>query len=367
MNSLADVMPSVFALLGGPGDDRIGLAERLGSPRRVVVLLVDGLGYHLVPAAGQWSALLADAAAGRIGSLAELQSGLPSTTPVSLASLATGVPAGEHGIVGFTVRVPGTDRVLTHIRWRDDPPVSTWAPMPTLFSRAAAAGVTSAAVLPAEFAGTGLTRAVYGGARFVALSRGDDPVAALVSADADVVLGYSSAVDTAMHLHGLTSPQWGAAVARAGRLIERLRAALPADTALLVTADHGGLDVPASSRLDLADNVDLRSGVRIVAGEPRFRYLHTADGAAADVHAVWTEVLGHRADVLTRDELIDSGLLGTVRAEFAPRIGDLVAICRDDFAIFAREHEPKEVSALIGLHGARTDVETAVPLLALPG
>lgn len=367
MNSLADVLPSVFAMLGAPGDDQLGLAERIGAPRRIVVLLVDGLGYHLLPAAARESALLADAVAGRLGSLTELHSGLPSTTPVSLASLATGVAAGEHGIVGFTVRVPDTDRVLTHIRWRDDPPVSTWAPMPTLFTRAAAAGVSSAAVLPAEFAGTGLTRAVYGGARFVPRSRKDDPVAALVSAEADVVLGYTSAVDTAMHLHGLTSPQWGVAVAGAGRLIERLRAALPSDTALLVTADHGGLDVPPSNRLDLADNVDLRTGVRIVAGEPRFRYLHTIDGAAADVHAAWTEVLAHRADVLTRDELIDTRLLGPVRAEFAPRIGDVVAICREDFALFAREHEPKEVSALIGLHGARTDVETAVPLLTLPG
>ena len=65
----------------------------------------------------------------------------PSTTPTSLTSLGTGVPPGQHGILGFTVNVPGTERVLNHIFWRDDPAPADWQPVPTWFERLRDAGV----------------------------------------------------------------------------------------------------------------------------------------------------------------------------------------------------------------------------------
>jgi hypothetical protein len=365
--SLIDVLPSAFAALGLDIDDRLALAERLDAPRRIVLVLVDGLGYHLLPRAAESAPLFAEVLDGRSGSLAELSCTLPSTTPASLVSLGTGVSPGEHGIVGFTVNVPGTDRVLTHILWRHDPPVATWAPVPTLFTRAADAGIASAVVLPAPFEGSGLTAAAYGGARFVPLAKGDDKIAAIVRTlddGAAFVYGYTPAMDSAMHGHGLTSSQWADAAAQTGVFLQRLREALPRDTALLVTADHGGLDVPPESRTDLADDPLLSAGLRVVAGEPRFRHLHTQPGAAADVCAAWSAILGPHADVLTRDEVIADGLLGPVRPEFAERIGNIVVVCRDDYAVFATGHEPAEVSTLVALHGARTPAETAIPLIA---
>ena len=139
---LADVLSGACALLGVPGtSDRLSLADRLGAPRRIAVLLVDGLGYHLLPAAAPSAPLLADVLAGRAGRLDELACSFPSTTPTSLATIGTGVLPGEHGVLGFTVALPGTDRVLTHVTWRDDPDPRQWQPVPTLFDRAAAAGV----------------------------------------------------------------------------------------------------------------------------------------------------------------------------------------------------------------------------------
>ena len=121
----------------------------------------------------------ADVHAGRLGHLDRLECTLPSTTPTSLVSLGTGVLPGEHGILGFTLNIPGTDRVLTHIFWRDDPPPERWQPVPTVFALAAAAGIGSSVVLPAMFAGSGLTRSAYGGAGFIGLGKGDDHVAAV--------------------------------------------------------------------------------------------------------------------------------------------------------------------------------------------
>jgi hypothetical protein len=362
---ITDILPSAFGVLGADGFvDTLGIAARTGPVRRIAVLLVDGLGHHLLPRAAESAPLFADVVAGRAGEPMQLACTLPSTTPTSLVSLATGAPPGRHGILGFTLNVPGTDRVLVHILWRRDPDPRTWQPVPTVYERAAP--VPSSVVLPAAFQGSGLTESAYRGASFVGLERGADLVDAMLAtlrARPGLVFGYTPRVDTAAHAHGIASAEWAAAAAVTGEQIERLVAGLPADAALLVTADHGGLDVPATSRLDLADDPRLSAGVRIVAGEPRFRHLHTQPGAQDDVHAAWTAVLGPRATVLSRDEAVAAGLFGPVAPAHLPRIGDVVVACRDDLVVLATGHEPADIATLVGFHGSTTPAETAIPLL----
>jgi hypothetical protein len=369
--SLADVLSSACSLLGVPdASDRLGLAARLGDVRRVAVLLVDGLGYHLLPAAARHGATLADAVTGRTGDLTELACAFPSTTPTSLVTLGTGTLPGEHGVLGFTVNVPGTDRVLTHVTWQDDPPPPEWQPVPTLLQRAAAAGVRTRVVSRPEFAGSGLSTAAYGDAGYVGASRSDElaeHVLAELATGPGLVYGYHPTLDTIAHLHGIASPQWGRAAASVDRLITRIVAGLPSDAALVVTADHGALDVPAASRVDIADDVRLSAGLRVVAGEPRVRYLHTLDGAAPDVIATWRSVLGDRAQVLGRDEAVAAGLFGAVPPEHLARIGDVVVVCAGDTVVLATGHEPELVGKLVAYHGSNTVVETAIPLLTFRG
>lgn len=366
--NLADVLAGACALLGVPGtQDRLGLAERVGAPRRICVLLVDGLGYHLLPAAGRHALLIADVLAGRLGRLDELTCTFPSTTPTSLTTLGTGVLPGEHGVLGFTVNVPGTDRVLTHVTWRDDPPPRQWQPVPTLFDRALAAGVRTTVVSRPEFEGSGLTRAAYGGPRYAGAAGVDqlsERILDELAAGPGLVYGYHPTLDAISHAHGIASPDWARAAASVGRLIGRLVEGLPDDAALLVTADHGALDVPAEARVDLAADPRLAAGIRVVAGEPRVRYLHTVPGASADVLAAWRAVLGPRAAVLAREQAVADGLFGPVPAAHLGRIGDVVVICQADTVVLATGHEPDTVATLVAYHGALTPVETAIPLLS---
>ena len=57
-------------------------------------------------------ALLAEQAPGTAG--------VPSTTAASLTSFGTGLTPGAHGLVGFTSRVPGTDKLLNALLWDKD-------------------------------------------------------------------------------------------------------------------------------------------------------------------------------------------------------------------------------------------------------
>ncbi|MGH3970065.1 MAG: alkaline phosphatase family protein [Mycobacterium sp.] len=371
LGSICDVLPSAAALLGVPeAVDALGVTDWAGEVRRVAVLLVDGMGWHLLPELAADAPLLASVLAGETGRLDELACTFPSTTPTSLVSLATGVSPGQHGILGFTLRVPDADRVLNHIFWRDDPPPARWQPVPTWFERLAAAGISARAVLPAHFIGSGLTQAAYRGAQFCATTKGEDyagRVAAQLTAAPGLVYAYTAALDTAAHLSGIGSDAWHAAAAHVDALLTRLIEALPPDAALLVTADHGGLNVPATARVDLDADPRLGAGVHTVAGDPRVRYLHTVDAAAPDVIAAWTEVMGDRADVRHRDDAVAAGWFGPVHPDHLRRIGDVVVTCTGDTAVLASAHEPPEVAALIGFHGAATAVEMAIPLIAFRG
>jgi len=182
-----------------------------------------------------------------------------------------------------------------------------------------------------------------------------------------LVYAYTADLDTAAHVFGIASPEWHAAAVRADALLTRLVEALPPDAALLITADHGGLNVPADQRIDLDADPRLRAGVRAVAGDPRVRYLHTEPGAASDVIAAWGELLNGRADVHSRDDAVAAGLFGPVRPDHLPRIGDVVVTCTGDTAVLASGHEPPEVAQLVGFHGAAAPVEMAIPLITFHG
>jgi hypothetical protein len=378
--SLADVLPSVFAALGVPltPDPRFGLsatsdplglgAGPLAGVRRVAVLLVDGLGRHQLPQAAPYAPGLTDLAAGADTRI--LTSGFPSTTPVSLVSVGTGVGPGRHGVVGFTVRVPSTGRVLNHIRWGNDPDPAQWQPVPTLFERAAGTGIPVTVVSRAEYAGSGLTVAAYRGAGYRSALGVDELVDGVTAALRDrggLVFGYHPDLDHAGHRHGLTSPEWAAAAGEVDRLVTRLADGLPADAALLVTADHGMLDAQAEGRIDIDDDPRLSAGVEVVAGELRVRYLHTIPGARDDVLATWRAVLGDDAWVASRDEAVAAGWYGPVPAAHLCRIGDVVVGCLRRQVVVASRSEPGFVAGMVGVHGSCTAAEMEIPLIIVRG
>jgi hypothetical protein len=370
--TLADVLPGVTTALGvrierdGLPADPLGLAEALAGARRVAVLLIDGLGAALLRAHAHLAPTLS-ALARPVG---ELSAPCPSTTPVSLTTLGTGIPPGGHGVLGFTTAVPGEDRTLTHVRWTDDPDPDEWQAQRTVFEQAAGEGLAVSAIGPYAFAGSGLTRAAYRGAAYVgAVGPGDLAAGILQALGASpraLAYGYVAELDMTGHVRGVDSPSWRYQLALIDRIVEQLVAGLPDDAALLVTADHGMLDVPPDSRVDLDQEPELTEGMRLLAGEPRARYVHAEPGAADDVLARWRELLGDRFWVVGRDEAVATGIFGRVDKALAERIGDVVALARGRWAVTATRREPVP-SRLVAHHGSLTETELAIPLLLARG
>ncbi len=356
--SLGDVLPAVATALGAEvGFHETGLV--LPPAPRYVVLLVDGLGHDLVAANAEHApylhALLREPGV----------AGVPSTTATSLTSLGTAMTPGEHGLVGFTSRIPGTDRLLNALFWdkRVDP--REWQPHPTAFARLASAGVTTTVVSKREFADSGLTLAGFRGAGFVGADRVGERIAAVAAAsaeDASLTYAYDGDLDWTGHRYGVDSPQWRAQLGAIDDAAEQLREALDPAVRLVVVADHGMIDCPKESRIDVDLHPELRAGVQLLGGEARFRQLYCKSGAVDDVVAAWRETLGGRALVLTRDAAIERGWFGPVAAQVRPRLGDVVVAARGDHAVMSSRDFPYE-TRLIGLHGSLTGAEMRIPIL----
>lgn len=362
-DTLADLLPSLGAHVKVPG-----AADRLGIPHadRYLVLLVDGLGWHQ----RAWWPEAAPFLAGLAESGRSITCGVPSTTVTSIASLGTGLTPGEHGMAGYSFRYPPIGAVLNALLWADGVHGLDVQPQLTYLERLSNAGVWTSSVGPARFAGTGLTIAALRDPRFIPVTdEGDLPrrvelaTTAISGGERALVYVYERALDHAGHTYGVGAPEWLAELRRSDELAARLREALPPDVRLVITGDHGMVNVPAAARLIVEDEPWLLQGVGLLGGEGRLRQLYTEEGKREAVAARWRDRMGETAWVLTRDEAFDQGWFGPCNPRVADRFGDVLVAMRNDGAVMSRLLA-KELD-LVGMHGSLTAAEMAVPLLVV--
>lgn len=361
-STLSDLFPSMGAHLGARG-----AVDVLGLPgsSRYVVLLVDGLGWEQLQAhpeqAGYLNGLMVK---GR-----PITSGVPSTTATSIACLGTGLTPGQHGIAGYAFRYPATGRVLNALLWEPGLSGLDVQPQLTYFERLSSAGVRATVVAPTHFEGSGLTTAAFRGPAFLGIEDEDDrhrrlelTARAAANGPKTLVYVYERDLDHAGHTTGVMSPQWLRSLSRIDRLARDLRAILPGDVRLVVTGDHGMVDIPGKlHRIMVEDEPELLAEVDVFAGEGRLRQLYVGAAAREAVVHRWRERLGDLAWVRTRDEAVEEGWFGPMSPRLADRFGDVLVAMRSDHAVMTRSL-PKELS-LVGMHGSLTSAEMLVPLL----
>ncbi|MDO8107925.1 alkaline phosphatase family protein [Isoptericola sp. b441] len=367
--SLGEVLPAAAGVLGldlpgGWAGSAARARSRFDLPQadRVCVVLVDGLGLLQLRERAGHAAFLR----GRLPEARELVCGYPSTTAASMGLLGTGRAAGRTGLVGYTVRNPRTGRLANLVSWDGADEPEAWQREPNLTRLVAEQDVAVTSVGPPEFRGSGLTRAALGGGRYISAVAWEDRVDGALRAlrEPGLVYLYCGDVDKAGHQHGWRSAQWGDALSELDRGLGRLARGMPAGTVLLVTADHGQVEIDPADLVDVGSVPELARDVELVAGEPRAAAVHVASGAdPAGVATRWREVLGDRALVVTRAEAIDLGWYGDVAAHVEPMLGDLVVAALGRAGVADSRTQTPHSLTLRGMHGSLTPDEMRVPLL----
>ena len=328
---------------------------------QVVLLVLDGLGWDQLAERNDLAPTLAAMTGGPITSVA------PTTTATALTSIATGRPPAAHGVIGYRVRVgDGIGEVMNVLRWRTPSGDARHRVDPATFATGEIfAGSQAPVVTRAEFAGTGFTMAAFRDTRlsgYVGTSGLVLEVGRLVSQGEPFVYAYYDGIDKTAHTFGLEA-HYDAEVRYADRLVSDILAVLPPDAALVVTADHGQVDV-GDNLVDL--DAQVLADADLVSGEARFRWIHARPGTAERVRAAALAAHGDHAWVRTLEELEREGWFGgRLPARVAARVGDVAIVPHAPIGLI----DPRDAgdARLRSRHGSVTAAEMLVPLVAARG
>ncbi len=355
---LADITNSIFNSLAVPETiDSLSLGS---AENREVLILIDGMGQDAIDKYGDQFPIFDE-----LKQVKKLYTNFPSTTATSLSTLGTGVLPGIHGMLGYTVRVPRSDnRLLNALKWDERVDPVMWQKVPTLFERAALAGVSVTHVAAKRYEGSGFTQAALRGAKYVG-ANGVDEMATAVSAalkpQPSFVYTYLNTLDSAGHSDGVGSDKWLTALQQVSEFITKVKQLAPAGTRIWVTSDHGMVN--STEQAILGQDNKLLENVTLIGGEPRARHIYIKEGAVSETIIQWQEFFGNKVRVLSKDNAIKDGLFGPVVTEDShDRLGDLIAIANSDL-ILVDPARVREESSMVGHHGGVTDIEVEIPLL----
>jgi hypothetical protein len=327
----------------------------VATAQQAVLLILDGLGWDQFQDHLDLMPTLA-AMTGR-----SIQTVAPTTTATALTSITTGLTPAEHGLIGYRMTLGG--EVMNVLRWcvgsqlvrRSLPPADVQPYDPFL-------GQTVPVVSMAELQDSAFSEAHLRGSRpsgWRAASSIAVEARNQIQSGERFVYCYYPYIDKIAHERGF-GPYYEAELRAADELVADILATLPAGTVMLVTADHGQVDV--GDRIVYPSD-DLLSAVTLQSGEGRFRWLHCAPGAADALAAAATEEFGDVAWVITKDQILDEHWFGpTMTPGVSARLGDVALAAYEPVSFYeAADSGPFQ---LVCRHGSLTSAEVNVPLLA---
>jgi len=372
---IVNLMTSVVGACGGRADgyaplqilDRQPLAER----RNLVLLVLDGLGYEYLTQQGAGSVLHRQLQA-RLTSVA------PPTTATAITTFLTGQAPQQHGLTGWFTWFRELGSVLAVLpftpRCSSQPlggagvsAAALFGHVP-LFDRLA---VKSASVCPDWIAHSDFNRAHLGRAELLPYRDLEQCFSAIAravrSTDAPgYVYAYWPGFDRLAHEQGVASDavseHFAALDAGFARLLDRLAGT---NSTVLVTADHGFVDVAAEHRVALSAHPVLKDCLALpLCGEQRLSYAYVRAGCGQRFEDYLDEHLGQAIEWHYSETLLQQGLfgLGEPHPELASRIGDYTLIMKQGHVI----QDPivgEKPFAMVGFHGGLSAAEMYVPLI----
>lgn len=353
LKSVTDIAP---AMLRSLQDD----PELLGStPHSVLLFIIDGLGDMQLQEFASVAPTLARLRANPISAV------FPCVTPVNLASIATGVGPGEHGLVGTSILLNGHRfHSVKHkyLQWSGEPAPCQMAK--TFAQRAQVHGIETYHLGPQKTIGTDFTRALFPDA--TELTTTSPEQAGIVALDIlhrpdrSIVTLYTDAVDAAAHHAGVGSTAYIQALRGVEQTVDILVRGLPRQTTMICTADHGSINLDPREVLDISAIPELRRGVRWVGGNIRARHIYLKNADSASALQRWRSEIGDGRIVLAKEEAIARGWFGpTVTNEARARMGDIIAVDRGRGGIVAKM---RKTPLLVADHGTLMPEERFVPL-----
>jgi len=344
----------------------LGERSKLGfaPKRKVLVILVDGLGAENILARAGHAPFLASQVSSGATSLAAY----PVTTSSNITSFATGLTPGEHGIVGHVVRDSYFNHSMNLLNgWTTKTDPELWQPHKTVSEMANQKGVVCNVIAAEEYRSTGFTKATMREARFHGVDSIENrfkKAAELLATEEDSISYlYVSELDKYGHKHGWQSPGWAMLLEEFASEIDRFIKKIPRDAGVIITSDHGMMDSPLEQHIELKPLLS-EFDLELFGGDTRSSYLYLSDSSAAS--HIKSKFQG--SSVLTAvspDDLVRANWYGPLGSEAKHRMPDLVLLAKGSHTLFHEDYSKPSSYQMIAHHGTPTPQELRIPLIRI--
>jgi predicted AlkP superfamily pyrophosphatase or phosphodiesterase len=356
---LSDVFVSALASVGGGGDNRL----RLPKVRHAVVILVDGLGYENLQNAPAYSRFLNQHL------VSAIRCEFPSTTATSITGFATGTRSNEHGMVGYSVFDRKTRSPMNLLTgWTNAKEAQQFKQVPAIAE--SAKGVEVFAIGPGAYEKTGFTEITMAGARYMVADRIQERFEVVEKITRQVSKSltylYVPELDQLAHKFGVSSNEWLNALEELDLVVNRFIAKNIADLGVILTADHGVIDVANDRHVHLDEFDWYTKAVVSTAGDPRCNFVYLNEGVSAEtLKSELQQNFGRSAYVCEPHDLIETGWMAHFSVNRAANLPDLFIIWNDAMVAYDRRFSKPNHLKMVGQHGGISDIETRIPLIKL--
>jgi type I phosphodiesterase/nucleotide pyrophosphatase len=336
--------------------------EDFSGTDHLVFLLIDGLGDRLLSRLGPDSFL-------KTNQKRTLKAVYPSTTSVALTTLATGLPPAEHGSPGWWAYLPQENLSITPLPFQERftrTPLEldyrvVWNREPWL----AKSQVATLAIQPKDFWNSTFSQYLRGfhpGFPYTAVEDCAAVVREHQSKNEDSFsLIYWPEFDSACHQFGCYAEETKAVMQRLDRAAEALAHSLCPRSTLVITADHGLIDIEPEKRLTLeADSEIARCLVVPPTGEPRNPIFHLKPGRSSEFVERFGERFQEQFNLICPSEL-PILLGGELSATAQQRFGDFVGVATVPVVLHYLPSGSTMKPGFIGYHGGLTPGEMWIP------
>jgi predicted AlkP superfamily pyrophosphatase or phosphodiesterase len=302
-----------------------------------------------------------------------------------MTSLHTGLTPQEHGVIGYTMFLGEIGTIAQMLRFV---PIHggrslfelgfeprSFLNASTIHERLAADGHSSTVYVPKYIVDSGLSRITYRGALIEPHnSVADMLVRVRKNLEQDRAnsfhFAYHPSPDTLAHSRGPYSEEFAVELESIFSLVhqqlfEKLEKNIAKKTILLVSGDHGAVNIDKDNIVDVSDHPEFTSMLRLPpTGDSRATILHVKEGNEEKVREFFKQKYEGLFEIRNSREMLEKGYfgLGNVKAETLNRIGDLVVVPRFYNAIDNSTIDPRH-SDVPGRHGGLTEEEMQVPLI----
>lgn len=341
---------------------------------KIILILVDALGW-----VGLEKMSNIDDVRWFLGKSRQLTSVFPSVTATALTSLSTGVTPGMHGVLGtilfmneFGSMVNTLNMSIAPSGSRDDVlnlghDLGQLYHDDTIFEEAGRHGIKSAVVVPKGIGGSGISHILYKGANVLEYYTLFDALTTSINAmdTHQFVYLYLTHLDTIQHTYGPSSHHYGYALIETMHILRRFSEKLPNNSSLIITADHGQIDVEPEKVVDLRKHNELLNYLSLPPfGEPRALQLKLMDKSHVEPVKDYFKKFLPMVDLYDLNQA--ETLLGGLNEKVRRRMGDLIAVPRDSTTlIYLLKPSDDKLMKFRGHHAGLSREEMAIPLFIM--